>query len=253
MSGNRCAFPGCNHPLINDAGQFIAETCHIEAAEPGGPRFNPQMTNEERRQKENLLLMCHRHHVETDDITKYSVERMLLIKADHENRSSEALVQIAKSAVEDHTKSESLRLPSSLIRMNEVLGWELNDAQLKETITECLEPGLRDFDVIPVDTRTVFLTLVERGLEYGDDLRCPVHEIAHALKISGQDLHLHLATLQRYGFASVEWERFDDEPPQVETKMMNGWTFWRELKTFCERTEIPVSAFVNEMRFDQLD
>jgi hypothetical protein len=54
-SGNVCAFEGCDHPLIDAHSNFVAELCHIEAADIGGERFNPNMTNEDRRKRENLI------------------------------------------------------------------------------------------------------------------------------------------------------------------------------------------------------
>ncbi len=57
-SGNLCAFPGCSEQIIDVAGHFVGQLCHIEGAEPGGERFNSHMTNEDRRQFENLMLMC---------------------------------------------------------------------------------------------------------------------------------------------------------------------------------------------------
>lgn len=83
-SGNRCAFPGCNAILVNERNQFVANVCHIEAAEEGGERFNPLQSNEDRRRYENLLLLCYPHHVETNEVDLYSVDRLQTIKAEHE-------------------------------------------------------------------------------------------------------------------------------------------------------------------------
>lgn len=83
-SGNQCAFPGCTAPLLNRKNQFIAQICHIEAALPGGPRYNDSQTDEQKRSYDNLLIMCHPHHVETHDIEEFSVERLREIKIDHE-------------------------------------------------------------------------------------------------------------------------------------------------------------------------
>ena len=70
-SGNECAYPGCHNVLVDENGKFVGEVCHIEAAMPGGERFNPNMTNEDRRSFGNLMLMCHHHHVVTDDVCIY--------------------------------------------------------------------------------------------------------------------------------------------------------------------------------------
>jgi hypothetical protein len=83
-SGNQCAFPGCTQPLINEKNKFIAQVCHIEAALEGGERYNPDGNDEYRRSYENLLILCYPHHIETDDVCEYPVERLLQIKGEHE-------------------------------------------------------------------------------------------------------------------------------------------------------------------------
>lgn len=82
--GNQCAFPGCTQPLINERNKFIAQVCHIEAASEGGERFNPGGSDEHRRSYENLLILCYPHHIETDDVEEYPVDRLLQIKREHE-------------------------------------------------------------------------------------------------------------------------------------------------------------------------
>ena len=83
-TGNQCAHPGCSHPLVNERNQFIAQICHIEAAAPGGPRYNPSMSDEARRASSNLLVLCYRHHVESNDTGQYTVEVLRDIKRAHE-------------------------------------------------------------------------------------------------------------------------------------------------------------------------
>ena len=84
LSGNRCAFPDCTHPLIDERGNFIAELCHIEGVK--GERFNPNQTDEDRRSVGNLVLFCHPHHIVTDNESEYSVDRLKMIKKEHENK-----------------------------------------------------------------------------------------------------------------------------------------------------------------------
>jgi len=85
-SGNLCAFRGCDAILLDEDGTFTAQICHIEAAEPGGERFNPNMTNEERRAFPNLILLCYRHHQITNDVGRHDVASFKAMKAAHEHR-----------------------------------------------------------------------------------------------------------------------------------------------------------------------
>lgn len=83
-SKNKCAFPGCDHPILDKNDVYIAELCHIEAAEPGGQRYNPNQTDEERRSPANLIFFCHQHHNVTNDVEQYPVSRLQEIKRSHE-------------------------------------------------------------------------------------------------------------------------------------------------------------------------
>ena len=83
-SGNRCCFPGCTSTLVNDRNLFVGQVCHIEAAEPGGERFNPGQSDDDRKRYENLMLLCYPHHVETNDVALYTVEKLRQLKAEHE-------------------------------------------------------------------------------------------------------------------------------------------------------------------------
>lgn len=86
LSGNQCAFTGCTRSLVDEHGNLFAEICHIEAAEPNGERYNPQQTDEERRSFENLILMCANHHIETNNIQIWHVEKLKKLKEDHEQK-----------------------------------------------------------------------------------------------------------------------------------------------------------------------
>lgn len=84
-TGNQCAFPGCTQSLISTNNKFIGQLCHIEAASPGGERYNSVQTDEERRAYDNLMLMCYPHHIETDDVEQYTVEILKEMKQTHES------------------------------------------------------------------------------------------------------------------------------------------------------------------------
>lgn len=84
-SGNQCAFPGCVAELVTDDNLYVGELCHIEAAEPGGPRYNPDSSDDDRRAYRNLVLLCHAHHRRVDsDPSKWTSAWLREIKASHE-------------------------------------------------------------------------------------------------------------------------------------------------------------------------
>jgi len=89
LSGAKCSSPNCNNPLVApDSETIISKICHIEAAEPGGARFNSQMTDDERRHFNNLILLCDGCHSmvdNPDNELKYPKELLLNWKKDHES------------------------------------------------------------------------------------------------------------------------------------------------------------------------
>jgi len=95
VSGNECAFPGCTNRLFDEEFDFIGEVCHIEAAMPDGERFNKSKTNEERRLFENLMGLCHEHHVKTDNVQKFSVNDLKEMKRQHELKFLEPASRIS--------------------------------------------------------------------------------------------------------------------------------------------------------------
>ncbi|WP_052671073.1 ABC-three component system protein [Draconibacterium sediminis] len=85
LSGNQCAFPGCNAILVNQRNALDSNICHIEAAKEGGERFNLNMTDEQRADYENLILLCRQHHAETNDEVVYTVDVLKDMKRSHES------------------------------------------------------------------------------------------------------------------------------------------------------------------------
>lgn len=88
LSGNECSFPKCKINLVEDEA-FIGELVHISAAETGGPRYDINMSDDERRAFANLMLMCPTHHKIIDKpalVHKYPVETLKKYKKSHEKK-----------------------------------------------------------------------------------------------------------------------------------------------------------------------
>jgi len=87
LSGNQCAFPGCNERLYLPDAINMSKICHIEAAKENGARYNVNSNDEYRRSFENLILLCPNHHELVDyDEKKYSVAVLKEMKKTHEDK-----------------------------------------------------------------------------------------------------------------------------------------------------------------------
>lgn len=84
LSSGYCSFPGCEKKLVTQADALSSNICHIEAAMPEGERYNPVMTDKERADYDNLILLCPEHHKKTNDIEVYTVEALKTMKSSHE-------------------------------------------------------------------------------------------------------------------------------------------------------------------------
>jgi hypothetical protein len=89
LSGNMCAFPGCNQKIFDENHTLIGQICHIEAANPGGERYNPTQSEDKRAGFENLILLCANHHLITNDVSIYTVDTLKAMKKSHEERFKE--------------------------------------------------------------------------------------------------------------------------------------------------------------------
>ena len=89
-SAGYCQNPACYSALFVDAaGQsfHIAEMAHICAANDGGPRANPDLSEEERGAFENLVLLCANCHTKVDKAPGAFPDKMIQgWKSEHANK-----------------------------------------------------------------------------------------------------------------------------------------------------------------------
>lgn len=81
LSGNQCSEPNCQRTMVAEDGvTIIAKICHIEAASKLGPRWRLDMTDNERRSYDNLILLCDEHHSIIDNKDNEMTYSVALLK-----------------------------------------------------------------------------------------------------------------------------------------------------------------------------
>lgn len=151
LSGNQCAFPGCSSPIVDSNKKIIGQICHIEAANEGGERYNPNQTDEERRSFENLILLCANHHIVTNDTEVYSVEALKMMKNNHESEFAYDTQQSVDEETIDKLiskHSHSLYFsPNNTGSGTQIVSYGLNYMEVKDLFSTLFEsnfPKIRD-------------------------------------------------------------------------------------------------------------
>jgi hypothetical protein len=115
-AANRCAIPTCRIKLTQNKDTksesiVLGEQAHIVAEEPKGARGKSILSTEERNSYYNLILLCPTHHTMIDNNPEdYPVEKLHLIKAQHELWVDETL-----SETQDLRKAAHNNIYTSLI------------------------------------------------------------------------------------------------------------------------------------------
>lgn len=105
FSNNQCSKPDCTNRLIaEDGNTIIGKICHIEAAKKGGPRFNEEMNNDQRRSYDNLILLCDEHHQMIDNKIneeEYDKTTLLSWKKDHYEKFLNTDYSVSEELIHD--------------------------------------------------------------------------------------------------------------------------------------------------------
>lgn len=260
LSGNLCAFPNCKHLLLNEKGDFIAEIAHIEGVK--GERFNSKMDNEQRRQPSNLALLCHAHHVETDDEKVWTVAKMREMKETHEARFRNPEQSIL-AGLKDWTQADELILPKNLDGMlngiDSPLITEEDREEDREKYVRDVHDHLLKYKNIPRETRVFLGTVVERmeTMEQNGLTRYEIHAVSipaedfrKAHQIAKAKLVRDCNDLERYGLGGIS-EGFDEHT--VTIRYVGDNPFWNEVYAFCKKTNQEFRTYYLDLNFSGLE
>lgn len=180
LSGNQCAFPGCKNILLTEDGNFIGQICHIEAASREGQRFNEKMTNEQRREYDNLILLCYEHHIETNKVNEYTVEKMKKMKWNHEKKCIsfiDKVVHNMQNSFQDITQMNKAKEVESLKNLFTVINNEddRSEDEILEDIT-VFNRQIKKLTKMSPDAVNMFKIALKRASTDSSQLEFHAHE-----------------------------------------------------------------------------
>lgn len=252
-SGNECAYPGCHNVLVDENGNFVGEVCHIEAAMPGGERFNPNMTNEDRRSFGNLMLMCHHHHVVTDDVCIYTVEKLKEMKRNHEMKYSGIIGQMMNS-ITDYGMSLEYTPCCNCRKISRILDWGLTDEENRENAA-VLDKHLQKLLDLPIETRRLLGIMVMRSYWNRHDCIVPIHEVERATGLKPENIIQNVEILERRGIISeIEVEEEKGIPSCIlYPDFESSFPYWNDIREFVKKTGTPIERICCDLDFSVFD
>ncbi|MCA1607697.1 MAG: hypothetical protein LC775_20035 [Acidobacteria bacterium] len=140
LSRGTCYYPGCGEPvvrLVEDEYIVNYEIAHIYAAREKGARHEETMSDKERKDFSNLILLCLVHHKRVDRTHrhKYPPEMLLKWKAEREADGQDALAGLTRLTEDD---------------LNNILteAFEMRNAQIMQVLERLEESDSKAADVM---------------------------------------------------------------------------------------------------------
>ena len=274
-SGNVCAFPKCEHKLVEDDNLYVGNVCHIEAAEPQGPRYNPNSTDDERRGYSNLILLCHAHHRRIDfDENTYTVRVLRRMKTQGKASADRATLPISSSIVSqveremagqfsDYTGQREPTKVKNLSRLYEVIELNLEKGQIQEEIAE-INDYLDSLARVPVDVVQFVVSIARRiyvmrngGAVHTDPqgAQLMLSDYSAAHRLAESKTRRLVKEANAYGLAMIDcMQSGSGEVEAIRLMPLPGgcWLWWYIVE-FCEKTGIESDVFVEQLNFSAFD
>lgn len=258
LSGNECAMPGCKTVLIDESGTMIGEVAHIAAAKPDGARFDKNMTNEERRAAQNLLLLCASHHSQVDGKDSgFTTRQLIAIKESHEKRFravERSILKRFETQFPDSTDEINPTKPETLSGFRTVFQNSLSDGDA-EIVSKQLGEFSERLGRVPLKHRDFMCQVIKRCASLGkwqDDvasLTC--NDVAEALQISHYKLKNIISGLDEYNVGSLG-ENMNNQPT-VDLHSPSDYVGWGSIYDYCQERGIELERFVIDVQFGLLD
>lgn len=137
LTGNECEYRDCGFKLVVK-GHFLGEIAHIAGLNPGSPRYDENMTDVERNDNGNLIVLCKNHHGIVDtDTESHTVKLLTEMKTEHE-------AKVAKSGdtfePDEHVVSTIIaEMVAEQTNINAGSGTQINQQNFYSTPQELIE------------------------------------------------------------------------------------------------------------------
>jgi len=100
-SGNCCTLYPCTNPLIDHKGRLRAQIISIISNEEEQDNYSPNLSNENRINIGNLMILCYEHFFDVKIKEKFSLRELMSKKQHVEKLSKEPTAKINDSQIDD--------------------------------------------------------------------------------------------------------------------------------------------------------
>jgi len=226
LSGNECAHPNCVQKLIAEDGiSIISKICHIAAASKEGPRFDENMTDDERRGFDNLILLCDEHHVMIDNKeneTQYPTQLLKEWKRAHEKKILELISN--KNLLSKHPLALNKVINTIGSKMDEILDLpETENAPNTETKIlfnniKRYESVIREFAPYQVKLNKVYEVIEKEGSAKKELVLYNIKRIYQSVKSEYKDIEeiRNNADIILDKVIEVVWENVEKAPNRLD-------------------------------------
>jgi hypothetical protein len=171
FSGGLCYYPGCPEPVlrvVEGKTHFIVQIAHIRGAFPGSCRYEASMTDDQRRDLPNLMLLCDPHHQQADSkerektFTREVLERWKAQREADPRAALQRLREVTPAALRDIVaeglEQHDIRLLGAINRLEE----EDREAAvlMRGLVDELAEAYSRIRQGLPADVMEMFAIAV---------------------------------------------------------------------------------------------
>lgn len=264
LSGNQCARPSCPTVLLTADGTLVGEVAHIAAESPGGPRFDPKLSEADRRAFENLLLLCGTCHTLVDkDSETYTQAKLRKWKRDRESRFEAVGDLLRKSylnEITDDSETVGATLPTTLNRYVQHMVDEGHESFIDASTPGEVASYVEKLRHLAVADRQLMLAIIEKAIILGgareDEYGIAVHpDDLKTIRINNHRLSDYRIgklgkTLERNGLGSLDT---DDGEPQLCISAIHAEMGWSDLKAYCEANSATLASLLLDLKFRLLD